>query len=70
MSAPLPPDAGGGHVVSGCVPCILWAGPPKPSASKVSPEVDHVGQMGLYGGISIAPSPKPLWFGLYHLLSY
>lgn len=42
-------DAGGGHVVSGCVPCITWAGPPKPSCIKGQSEVDHVGQMGCTG---------------------
>ena len=49
MSAPLPQDAGGGHLVSGCVACITWVVPPKPSCVKGQSEVDHVGQMGCTG---------------------
>jgi hypothetical protein len=46
MSTSLPQDAGGGHVVSGGVDCMVQVFPPKPPASKVSLEVDHMGQMG------------------------
>src|ERR1700727_3326386 len=68
MSAPLPQDAGGGRWVSGCVPCITWAGPPKPSCFKGQSEVNHVGQMGCTGAYQWHPPLKPLWFWLYHIL--
>jgi len=48
MSAPLPPDAEGEHVVRG-VFLDLMGRTSQTSASKVSPEVDHVGQMGCTG---------------------
>jgi len=50
---PLPPDAGGGHVVSGCVSfAILWAGPSPNRPAQSQSRVDHGGSEGvLYGGI-------------------